>query len=149
MVIPEISEDAQRRIEKARSDIAAVVAAKPRTSLQSASAQAAMERATALRDCLIERAREANAQICTYAWAYRYIFDATYSKWSQAYANQVVSVAENTAPAELPGLAWIPMLVFGVNTTEPQPKRKRIVFPFSQGTPMSVLSKPAPISIGL
>jgi hypothetical protein len=114
MVIPEITEDAQRRIEKALSDIPAVVATKPRTSLQSASAQAAMERATALRDCLIERAREGNAQICTYAWAYRYIFDATYSKWSQAFANQVVTVAESTAPAELPGLGAVRLDAFVV-----------------------------------
>jgi hypothetical protein len=114
MVIPEISEDAQRTIEKALSDLPAVVAANPRTSLRSASAQAAMERATALRDCLIERAREGNAQICTYAWAYRHIFDATYSKWSQAYASQVVSVAESPAPSELPGLGTVRLDAFVV-----------------------------------
>lgn len=46
-------------------------------------------------------------------------------------------------------LAWIPMLVYLLNTTGRQPKRKRSLFPFSQGTGMSVLSKPAPKSRGL
>jgi hypothetical protein len=112
MVIPEISEDAHRRIDKALSNIPPVVATRTRNSRQSASVQAAMERATTLRDCFIERAQEGNAQICTYAWAYRYIFDATYSKWSQAYANQVLSVAESTAPVELPGLGAVRLDAF-------------------------------------
>jgi len=114
MVIPEISEDAQQRIAKALSGISTVVAKKPRSSGQSASVQAVLERATALRDCFIERAREGNAQICTYAWAYRYLFDTSYSKWSQAYANQVVSVAERTSPSELPGLGAVRLDAFVV-----------------------------------
>ena len=113
MVIPEISEDVQRRIEKALTDIPAVEAAKPRTSIRPASAQAAMERAGRPQGLPHRaRAREGNAQICTYAWAYRYIFDATYSKWSQAYSSQVVSAAEGTAPAELPGLGAVRLDAF-------------------------------------
>lgn len=114
MVIPEIAEDAQRRIEKALGDIPPVLVTKTSPSRQSPSNQAAMERATALMDCLIERAREGNAQICTYAWAYRHVFDASYSKWSQAYANQIVSVAESTAPTELPGLGAVRLDAFVV-----------------------------------
>ena len=114
MVIPEISEDAQQRIQYALSGISTVVVTRIRSSGQTASVQAALERATALRDCFIERAREGNAQVCTYAWAYRHLFDASYSKWSQAYAKQVVSVAENTPPAELPGLGAVRLDAFVV-----------------------------------
>jgi hypothetical protein len=112
MVIPEISEDAQQRIQQALSGISTVVATKTRSSGPTASVQAASERATALRDCFIERAGEGNAQVCTYAWAYRHLFDAEYSKWSQAFANQVVSVAESMPPAELPGLGAVRLDAF-------------------------------------
>lgn len=114
MVIPEVSEDAQRRIAGALGDIPIVLVTRTRPSRQSASDQAVLERATALLDCLIERAREGNAQICTYAWAYRHLFDASYTTWSQAYANQVVSVAQSTAPAELSGLGAIRLDAFVV-----------------------------------
>ena len=114
MVIPEISDDAQQRIQKALIGISTVVATKTRSSGQTASVQAALDRATALRDCFIERAGEGNAQVSTYAWAYRYLFDASYAKWSQAYANQVVSVAESTPPAELPGLGAVGLDAFVV-----------------------------------
>ena len=112
MVIPEISGEVQRRIEKALREVPHVVATKRRSSGKSASVEAISERATGLRDCFIKRAREGSAQICTYAWAYRYLFDASYAKWSQAFANQVVSVAESTPRAELTGLGAVRLDAF-------------------------------------
>ena len=112
IVIPELSEDVQQKIEEALSEISVVIVAKISVSRQSASVETSMERATTLRDCFIERAREGNAQVCTYAWAYRYLFNASYSKWSQAYANQVVLVAEKTPLAELPGLGAVRLDAF-------------------------------------
>jgi hypothetical protein len=57
-----------------------------------------------LTDLKALHAQEGNAQICTYAWAYRHLFNGSYSKWSQAYAKKVLSVATTTTPAELAGL---------------------------------------------
>lgn len=112
MVIPEISNEVERKIDKALNEIPVTVATKPVTSRQPAAVQAAIGRATALRDSFIDHARNGNAQICTYACAYRYLFDRSYSKWSQAYTNQVLSVAENTSPVELPGLGLVRLDAF-------------------------------------
>ncbi len=112
MVVPEISDEAHHRIEEALGEVQLAAVAKSRAARESGASQGARERANALRDSLIERAREGNAQICTYGWAYRYLFDATYSKWSQAYASQVVSIAQDTSLADLPGLGEVRLDAF-------------------------------------
>jgi hypothetical protein len=112
MVIPEVSEVVERRIEKALNEISIAVDTNTLTSRLSAVDQALIERATALRDCFIEKAREGHAQVCTYAWAYRHLFCLSYSRWSQAYTNQVISVAESTSSRELPGLGMVKLDAF-------------------------------------
>jgi hypothetical protein len=114
MVIPVIAEDTQHKIESALSDIPLVLATKTSISRQSPFNKDAMDRAAALMERLIERAGDGNSQICTYSWAYRHVFGASYSKWSQAYANQIVSVAASTVPAELPGLGAVRLDAFVV-----------------------------------
>ena len=83
MVIPEISEEVQRRVKIALTEIPAVVVTKTRSLRQSASVRAAKELATALRDCFIERAREGSCGNLPYAWAYRRLFDSAYPVWSR------------------------------------------------------------------
>jgi hypothetical protein len=66
-----------------------------------------MRRAVELRDRFIKVASGGDAHICTYAWAYRYLFNASFSKFSQAFAKKIVSIAKNTPLAELPGLGKV------------------------------------------
>ncbi|WP_231931113.1 DUF429 domain-containing protein [Botrimarina hoheduenensis] len=115
MVIPEICNGVRNKIEAALRDIPTPTAPKTSSSRQAASDQESLDRATTLRDCLIKRALEGNAQIFTYAGAYKHIFGALNARWSQAYANQVISVAESTAPAELPGLGAVRLDAFIVS----------------------------------
>jgi len=74
-----------------------------------------MVRATALLNVLVTQAHNGDAHICTYSWAYRHIFDTTYLKWSQAYASQVVAMAQDTAAADLIGLGTVRLDAFVVN----------------------------------
>ena len=112
MVIPELSEDVQQKIEESLSEMSVVIVSKICGSRQSAFDEASMDRAITLRDDFIERARKGTAKVCTYAWAYRHIFDSSYSKWSQAYAKKVVSVAKETPLVELPGLGAVRLDAF-------------------------------------
>jgi hypothetical protein len=70
--------------------------------------------AEGLLGCFIDAALKGNPQICTYSWAYRYLFHASYSRWSQAYANRVVEVARRTCLRELPGLGAVRLDAFVV-----------------------------------
>ena len=66
-----------------------------------------LEKAIALRDYFLRSAKEGDARICTYAWAYRYLFGESTSRWSQAFAKKVLAVAVNTPPTELPNLGSV------------------------------------------
>lgn len=66
-----------------------------------------LEKAIALRDYFVRSAKEGNAQICTYAWAFRYLFGESPRKWSQAYAKKVLALAENTPVTEVPTLGKV------------------------------------------
>ena len=112
MVIPELSEGVQQKIEESLSEMSVVIVSKICGSRQSAFDETSMARAITLRDDFIEHARKGNAKVCTYACAYRHLFDSSYSKWSQAYAKKVVSVAKETPLAELPGLGAVRLDAF-------------------------------------
>ena len=60
-----------------------------------------LEKAIALRDHVVRSAKKGDAQICTYAWAYCYLFGESPPKWSQAHAKKVLALAENTPVTEL------------------------------------------------
>jgi hypothetical protein len=74
-----------------------------------------LEKAIALRDDFIQSAKKGNAQICTYAWAYCHLFDESPSKWSQAYAKKVLSLAASTPLTELPTLGKVGLDTFIVS----------------------------------
>ena len=112
MVIPEISEEVAGRIDEALRQIQRSVLVISPISRQSSVAPEVMERAVALRDTFIQRAKEGSAQICTYAWAYGRLFDSSLRAWSRAYAKKVLSVARNTPPAELQGLGAVKLDAF-------------------------------------
>lgn len=84
-------------------------------SSQPDAVQAAEKGATALRDYFIERAKEGAPEVCTYSWAYRHLIGRSYLKWSLAYAKQVVSLAQSTPSAELPGLGRVRLDAFVVS----------------------------------
>ena len=87
-----------------------------RATHQSESNEKTEQKARNLRDNLINHAQKGNAQICTYKYAYNYIFDSPNSRWSQAYAKKVVSIAKNTTPAELFGLGTVRLDTFIVSS---------------------------------
>lgn len=122
MVIPVISEGLQQIINTAISNSPApMLTTIARTSHQSESNEKTEQKARNLRDNLINHAQEGNAQICTYKYAYNYIFDSPNSRWSQAYAKKVVSIAKNTTPAELFGLGTVRLDTFIVSSKTKRP----------------------------
>jgi hypothetical protein len=70
---------------------------------------------------LIAKAVDGDPQVCTYAWAYRVLFNSSYSKWSQAYANRVIELARCTTPRELPGLGFVRLDAFIVSKKDGRP----------------------------
>lgn len=72
-------------------------------------------------DYLITKVTEGNPEICTYAWAYRALFNASYEKFSQAYTKRVVDAARSTRPRELPGLGLVRLDTFIVSIKDRLP----------------------------
>jgi hypothetical protein len=60
----------------------------------------------------IDKAAEGEPQVCTYGWAYRALFGASYTKFSMAYARKAIGVAIRTRPRELPGLGLVRLDTF-------------------------------------
>jgi hypothetical protein len=81
-----------------------------------------LEKALALRDYFVRLAKEGDAQICTYAWAYRQLFNESPAKWSQAYAKQVITLAEKTPSTELPTLGKVGLDSFIVSSRTGLPR---------------------------
>ena len=67
-----------------------------------------------LLSCFIAKALEGHSEVCTYSWAYRHLFNASYQQWSQAYAKRVIEVARRTSLRELPGLGSVRLDAFVV-----------------------------------
>jgi hypothetical protein len=109
MVIPVIN-------KHLRLAIATAIATAPAVQAPSAIIRDSLvpveKRATQLLQFLIEKANEGDAQICTYSFAYRHIFNAKYDRWSQAYANRVIQVATKTPLMQLPGLGAVRLDAF-------------------------------------
>lgn len=82
----------------------------------SAVSDSSLKTAIGLLDHFVQSAKEGDAQICTYAWAYRYLFGKSAPKWSQAYAKKVLALAENTPPTELPTLGKVGLDSFIVSS---------------------------------
>jgi hypothetical protein len=115
MVIPEVTAKTGELISEVLRKLPTidVVAADRRTHVESDSCPT-NDRANGLLNQFILRALEGNPQVCTYSWAYRQLFNASYRKWSQAYVHQVLAVAQRTPPKELPGLGAVRLDTFVV-----------------------------------
>jgi hypothetical protein len=61
-------------------------------------------------------ARDGDAKICTYAWAYQRLFNESPPKWSQAYAKKVIALSDNTPVMELPPLGKVGLDSFIVSS---------------------------------
>ena len=79
------------------------------------------DRANTLLDEFVRQALAGNPHVCTYAWAYRRLVDASYRKWSQAYSNQIINVARRTPLRELRGLGSVCLDAFVVASASGQP----------------------------
>ena len=123
MVIPKIASDTRSLIYELLRKVPTidVVAADPRKQEASDNGLAS-HRADALLNRLILRALDGRPEVCTYSWAYRYLFNTSYDKWSQAYVNQVVALAERTPPLELPGLGMVRLDSFVVAKNDERPR---------------------------
>jgi hypothetical protein len=69
----------------------------------------------------IGKAAAGDAQVCTYGWAYRRLFNTTYTKYSMAYGNKAIDAAAQTRPRELPGLGLVRLDTFIVNKRDRVP----------------------------
>jgi len=122
MVIPEVASETRSLIYELLRKVPTidVIAADPRKQMASDNSLAS-DRANALLNRLIVRALEGRPEVCTYSWTYRYVFNTSYDKWSQAYVNQVVALAQGTPPLELPGLGMVRLDSFVVAKTDARP----------------------------
>jgi hypothetical protein len=110
MVIPMINEPLRSAITTAIAAVPAIQVV--RSASIKDSSELVEKRATELLSSFVERANGGDAQICTYSWAYRHIFNASYNNWSQAYAKKVIQVAERTPLMHLPGLGALRLDAF-------------------------------------
>jgi predicted nuclease with RNAse H fold len=122
MVIPEVASETRSVIYDLLSTMPTikVVAADPRKQVASLDSVAS-DRATALLTQCVLRAQEGRPQVCTYSWTYRYVFNTSYDKWSQAYVNQIVALAQRTPALELPGLGMVCLDSFVVSKNDGRP----------------------------
>jgi hypothetical protein len=71
-----------------------------------------LERATCLLKGLIAKAMEGNASVCTYAFAYKFIFLEKPEKWSQAYNNKLLNIATKTPTMKFAKLGQVHLDTF-------------------------------------
>jgi hypothetical protein len=122
LVVPVVSDELQHLIQNALIELSNTTVSNISppvsriTTPQISKSDDFVQKAATLRDYFIKCAQEGNAEICTYAWAYRHLFDGSYLKWSQAYAKKVLSVATITPPAELAGFGKVRLDAFIVSS---------------------------------
>jgi hypothetical protein len=75
-----------------------------------------LENAISLLDYFVRAAEQGDAEIYTYAWAYRHLFGESPPIWSQAYARKVLVLAENTPRMRLSTLGKVGLDSFIVNS---------------------------------
>jgi hypothetical protein len=102
MVIPQVTGAAADRIADAVRDIRSPGATSAHVSVTASVPSPAG--ADELLAYFIAKAAGGDPQVCTYAWAFRALLNAGYSKFSQAYARKVLDLACRTRPCELAGL---------------------------------------------
>jgi predicted nuclease with RNAse H fold len=119
MIIPQLTDAAADRIAHAVRDIHLPEPPSPRL-IEAAPAPSDVG-ADDLLALFIAKAAEGDPQVCTYAWAYRVLFNTSYDKFSQAYARQVIDLACRTHPRELPGLGLVRLDAFIVSKKDGVP----------------------------
>ena len=119
MVIPQVTGAAAGRIADAIRDILRLDAP-PAHVIVTASVPSAANTDDLLA-FFIDKAAGGDPQVCTYAWAYRALFNAAYSKFSQAYARKVINLACRTRPRELAGLGLVRLDTFIVSKKDGVP----------------------------
>lgn len=92
-------------------------AQEPKTSASITHATTADE----LHAFFIAKAIDGDPQVCTYGWAYRRLFNASYQRFSQAFARQVIELACRTCRRELPGLGSVRLDTFIVSQKDGLP----------------------------
>jgi len=101
---------------EAKSWMPAVAAESRRQKSFSVVSESLLKKAIDLRDYFVRCAKEGEAKICTYAWAYHYLFNKSPLKWSQAYAKEVIALSHNTPITELPALGKVGLDSFIVSS---------------------------------
>jgi hypothetical protein len=119
MVIPEVTNAVEERI--ANTLRASPVSELPPDRVIRGVLVPSEVSAERLLEIFIAKAVEGDPQVCTYAWAYRVLFKASYSRFSQAYSRQVIDVACRTRPRELPGLGLVRLDAFIVSKKDRLP----------------------------
>jgi hypothetical protein len=105
MIIPKIMSDSRRAALAAALSSVPVLPVPEESSLDLSGS--VHERAKKLLSRLIDRANRRQAQVCTYAWAYRHLFNIPFKNFSQAFAQKVIQVAQKTPPMHVRGLGAV------------------------------------------
>jgi hypothetical protein len=119
MVIPQVTGAAADRIADAVRDIRSPGATSAHVSVTASVPSPAG--ADELLAYFIAKAAGGDPQVCTYAWAFRALLNAGYSKFSQAYARKVLDLACRTRPCELAGLGLVRLDAFIVSKKDGVP----------------------------
>jgi hypothetical protein len=123
IVVPLLSQELRESIDEALHDLLPGAELQkppfPNNRVQkplSSTGESLPRKAIDLRDYFVRCAKEGDAKICTYAWAYQYLFGESPQKWSQAYAKKVIALAENTPVVDLPTLGSVGLDSFIVSS---------------------------------
>jgi hypothetical protein len=124
IVVPLLSQELRESIDEAFYELHSGAELRTPTrdvnsSLQKPSSEVTeslLAKAIDLRDYFVRCAKEGDAKICTYAWAYQRLFGESPRKWSQAYTKKVITLSENTPVAELPTLGNVGLDTFIVSS---------------------------------
>lgn len=119
MMIPQLMDWVADRIAHTVGDLHFTESTRP-SVVESASAPVATE-CDDLLARFISKAVEGDPEVCTYAWAYRALVNASYGRLSQAYARRVIDLARRTRPRELPGLGLVRLDAFIVSKKDGLP----------------------------
>ena len=93
----------------------------PPPPIETAASPVSNQKADELLTQFVSKALQGDPQVCTYAWAYRHLFDASYVKFSQAFTSRVIRAARSTHPRLLAGLGPVRLDTFIVSKQTRRP----------------------------
>jgi hypothetical protein len=118
MIVPQVTAEASERIAGVLREFPVF---EPPPSRATKTVPATLEDPAALLQYFVGKALDGDPQVCSYGWAYRKLFHASYKRYSQAFTQKVVDVAKRTRAVDLPGLGPVRLDSFVVSKSDRRP----------------------------